>query len=157
MPVYDAYMPVIAAAAVNIVVSMAWYSDSLFGPMWKKLGGKSSSSKDLYQNLAMHAIAAIITATALFIAIVIFQKTQTGIYAKEGFGKMFAMFLEDGAHNTTLMSALRTAGFLWLGFLAPSKATCTIWSAGNWTKFMIDTGCQLVGLLAMAATIASLH
>ncbi len=156
MPVHMAYMPILAAAAAEVVVSMLWYSDHLFGPMWKKLGGKSSGKKDFYQKLGIHILASLVTATALYIAIVVFQKTQAGVHTQAGLGQIFSMFLHDSNHNNTLMCSMKIAGFIWLGFYAPSKVICTVWSSCNWTKFMITAGGKLAGLVAMAAVIASL-
>lgn len=153
----QAYMPILAAAAAEIAVGMLWYSDHLFGPMWKKSGGKPANSKDFNTKLAMHAVVSVLMATALYIAISIFQKTQTAVYAQEGFGRVFSFFLEDGIKtNNSLICSMKTAGFLWLGFVVPPKAMCTIWGSHNWTKFMIGASGKLVGMLAMAAAIASL-
>lgn len=156
MPVHHAYMPIVAAAAADIVVTMLWYSDNLFGPMWKKQGGKSSGTKDFYQKLGMHFLASLVTATALYIAIVVFQKTQTGIYTQQGLGQIFAMFLQDGTHNNTLMSSMKIAGFLWLGFFMPSAVIETVWCSCNWRRFLIETGGQLASIVVMGAMIASL-
>lgn len=157
MPIHHAYIPIIAAAAAEVVVGMLWYSDNLFGPMWKKAGGKVANQKDFYQKLATHSVAALVTATALYIAISVFQKTQIGIYTQHGLGQIFSLFLHEGLHNNnTLMSSMKIAGFLWLGFFVPAGVTCTAWSSGNWHKFAIKAGGKLAGLVAMAATIASL-
>ena len=156
MPIHHASMPILAAAAAEVVVTILWYSDHLFGPMWKKAGGKAAKSKDLYQKLAMHGIAALVTATALFIATCIFHKTQIAIYGQGGFGKIFGAFLDDTAHNNSLVFSLKTAGFLWLGFFLPGKFVSTVWSEGSWSKMGIESGGQLVSLLTMAAVIASL-
>lgn len=152
----QAYLPILVAAVADVTIGMIWYSDSLFGPMWRKLGGKAINPKDLYQKLAMQAVAALFTAAALFIAISIFQKTQTGVYAKDGFFKIFSVFLQDIPQNNSLMSAMKTAGFIWLGFIAPAKACHTIWGSGNWQRFGIETAGQLLSLVTMAAIIASL-
>lgn len=158
MPIEHAYIPIIAATAAEIVVVMTWYSDHLFGPMWKKLGGKLNSNKDLHQKLGIHVLAALVTATALYIAISVFQQVQTGPYAAKGLGQIFSMFLHDFPHpmNNTLLCSMKIAGFLWLGFLAPSKVITAAWSSTNWHKTGIELGGQLVGLLIMAAMIASL-
>lgn len=155
LSVQNAYLPIILAAAAQMLVGMAWYSEYLFGPAWKKLGGKCSDKKDMTHKFLYQAIASIVTATALCIAIVVFQKTQTGIYTKEGFSKLFSYFLEDSMKDTSLISAMKTATFIWLGFMAPHCASDTIWTSCNWTKFMIDCGGDLAGLLAMAAVIAT--
>ena len=124
--------------------------------MWRKSGGKAVASKDVYAKVAMHAAAALVTASALFIAISIFQKTQTGIFAQEGFLKIFSFFQQDATPDNTLKDAMKTAGFLWLGFIAPCKAVHTIWGSGNWQKFTIEAAGQLINLVAMAAVIAYL-
>lgn len=156
MSIETATMPIVAAAAAEVVVSALWYSDNLFGPMWKKLGGKSAPAKDFYQNLAIHGVASVVSATALFIAIVVFQKTQTSMYTQAGFGKIFGMFLTDATHNNELMSSMKIAAFLWLGFFVPQKVICGAWTGANWTKKGIEAGGQLVSLVAMAAMIASM-
>lgn len=157
VPVHQAYMPIIAAAAAEIIVAMLWYSDSAFGPMWRKLGGKSSAKKDFYQKLGIHMLASVIAATALYIAITVFQRAQVGSEVVQGLGQIFAMFLHNmPSHNNTLMSALKIAGFVWLGFLTPSKVICAAWGSDNWHKAAIEMGGQLVSICAMAAVIASM-
>lgn len=158
VPIEQAYMPIIAAAAAEVAVVIAWYSDHLFGPMWKKLGGKSSGNKDFYQKLSIHALAALVTATALYIAISVFQQAQTDSYTTHGLGQIFAMFLHktDQAMNNTLLCSMKIAGFLWLGFLAPSKVICAAWASENWKKTAIEVGGQFASLVVMAAVIASM-
>lgn len=152
----QAYMAVLLAACSELVIGMLWYSNHLFGSIWQKNGGKMPAQSELYRNLGLQAISALFTASALFIAMSIFQKTQTGVYAKDGFLKIFSLFLEDDTQNNNLMSAVKTAGFIWLGFLAPAKACQTIWGSGNWKKFAIETIGQLTSLISMAVVIASL-
>lgn len=154
MPIHQAYIPILAAAAAEIVVGCLWYSDYAFGPLARKLTGKKKQS-DMSKEIAMHSIIAIVKATALFIAISMMLKTNTSGTFTEGFGKLFSMLLHD-SHNNTLRSCLKTAAFLWLGFMLPSRAACTIWGNKNWPKFLITTGGQLAMTLAMAATIAVL-
>ena len=156
MPIEQATMPILAAAAANVVVPMIWYSDHLFGPMWKKLGGKTSPDKNFYNNLVVHGVAALVASTALYIAIVVFQKTQVNVYSQAGFGKIFGMFLTDSSHNNELMCALKIAAFLWLGVLVPNKVACTAWGSGNWTKTAVSMSGKLVTMLTMAAVIASM-
>lgn len=152
----QAYLPILVATAANLTIGALWYSENLFGPMWRNISGKQIDQSDMGKKFALQAIASLITAAALFIAISIFEKTQSGVYAKEGFFKIFSVFLQDIPQNNSLMSAMKTAGFLWLGFMAPSKAGRTIWGSGNWRKFAIEATEQLVSLIAMAAIISSL-
>ena len=152
----QAYLPILSATGASLAIGAIWYSDHLFGPMWRKMGGKSIDPKEVPHRLAMHAVASLVTATALFIAISIFQKTQTGLYAKEGLFKIFAAFLSDENQESLLKSAMKTAGFVWLGFIAPTKAIHTIWGNNNWQKFAIEAAGALVSIVAMAAVIAKL-
>jgi hypothetical protein len=56
-----------------------------------------------------------------------------------------------------LQTGLISAFWIWLGFVMPVQATATIFSEKkNWKLFGIDTGYQLVSLLAMGAVIALL-
>lgn len=152
----QAFLPILVAATADVIIAVTWYSDSLFGPMWRKSGGRAFNPENRTQKLALHAVASLITAAALFISISIFQKAQTGIYAKEGFFKIFSFFLQDIPQNNSLMSAMKTAGFMWLGFIAPAKAVCNIWGSANLKKFAIEITGQLVSLATMAAIIAFL-
>lgn len=151
----EAYLPILVAAVVKDIVGMFWFSDMLFGPMWKKMGGKISTDKDIVTKIALGFIASLIAATALFIAIAAFQKAHN--FESSGiFLKLFSIFFKEEVSNNNLFSALKIAAFLWFGFLAPSKAILTIWGSGNWYKFLIASVGELVGFLAMAASIALL-
>lgn len=148
--------PILAAAAADMAVGMFWYSDYAFGPLWKKIHGKTNVEKDLYQRVAIQAVGSVMIATALYIAIMTFQKTQ-GVYAHEMFTKWFSWFLTEKEQSTELVSSMKTAGFIWLGFFVSSGISCAAWSsAPAWTKFAVKTGCKLVQLLAMAAVLVKL-
>lgn len=148
--------PIIAAAVADMAVGMFWYSDYAFGPLWKKIHGKPNIEKDLYQRVAIQAVSSVVFATAVYIAIMTFQKTQ-GAYSQEMFTKYFSWFLTEKTVNTELMSSMKAAGFIWLGLFVPSYLSCAAWtSAPAWTKFAIKSGCKLAQLLAIAAILASL-
>lgn len=152
----QAFLPILAAATADVAIAVTWYSESLFGPMWRKAGGKAVNKENRGEKLALHATASLVTAAALFISISIFEKAQTGIYAREGFFKIFSFFLQDIPQNNSLMSAMKTAGFMWLGFIVPTKAICNIWSSANLYKFGIEAIGQLISLTTMAAIISAL-
>lgn len=152
----QAYLPILVATAANLTIGAFWYSENLFGPMLGNMSKKQIDQNDMAKKFALQTVASLVTAAALFIAISIFQKTQGGMYAKEGFFKIFSAFLQDMPQNNSLMSAMKTACFIWLGFIAPSKAGHTIWGSGNWQRFAIEATEQLVSLIAMAAIISSL-
>jgi hypothetical protein len=54
-----------------------------------------------------------------------------------------------------MQTGYMTAFFVWLGFVLPVQATATIFSEKkSWKLLAIDTGYQLVSLLAMGLVIA---
>ncbi len=149
--------PILAASAANMAVGMLWYSDYAFGPLWRKLKKEGNGEyKDLYQRLALQAVASVMVTTALYIAIMTFQKTQM-TYAHEAFTNVFSWFLADKANTTELIASMKTVGFIWLGFVVPGALACHAWSTPmSWEKFGIKVGCKLAQFLAVAAVLASL-
>lgn len=55
-----------------------------------------------------------------------------------------------------VQTGLTTAFLVWLGFVMPVQATATIFGSKNWQLLAIDTGYQLVSLLAMGVVIGLL-
>jgi len=148
--------PILAAAVADMAVGMLWYSDYGFGPLWKKIQGKTNVEKDLYLRLLVQGASSVVFATAVYIAIMTFQKTHDA-YAQEIFTKYFSWFLKEKTVNTELMSSMKTAGFIWLGLFVPSYLSCAAWTpTPAWTKFAIKSGCKLAQLLAIAAVLATL-
>lgn len=145
--------PIIAAAVADMAVGMFCYSDYAFGPLWKKIHGKTNVEKDLYVRLAVQAVSSLVIATALYIAIMIFQKSQC-TYGQEMLTKWFSWFLTEKEQNTELVSAMKTTGFIWLGLFVPSYLSCAAWtSAPAWIKFAIKSTCKLAQLLAMTVVL----
>ncbi|MBP6892379.1 DUF1761 family protein [Candidatus Babeliales bacterium] len=149
--------PIIAAAAADMLVGKLCYSEYAFGPMWRKLTGvKSEVSKDMYLRLAVQAVSSIMAATALYIAILTFQKAQI-ISSQAMFTQLYSWFFMASAQNAELMSSLKLAGFVWFGFFVPNYLSCTVWhNQIIWHKFTIKSICKLAQLLAMAAVLATL-
>ncbi len=149
--------PILAAAAVDMIVGKLCYSEYAFGPMWRKVTGiKSDTSKDLYVRVAVQAVSSLMVATAFYIAILTFQKSQI-ISSQAMFTQLYSWFFMASAQNAEVMSALKIAGFMWLGFYVPSYLSCTVWhNQIIWHKFMIKSVCKLAQLLAMAAVLATL-
>lgn len=156
IPVHQAYLPILAAAASEMVVGYIWYSEYLFGPLMRQVTGRKKKS-EMSKEIIMHFLTAIIKATALFIAISIMQNVTTAGYFQEGLGRIFTLFMHDPSLNNNSMTlSLKTAGFMWLGFMFPARAACNIWGDKNFKKFLITAGGQLSMIMAMAATIATL-
>ena len=149
--------PILAAAAADMIVGMLWYSDYAFGPLWKKVSGhKMDVSKDLYLRLALQAVCSVMIATAFYIAILTFQKAQA-VVSQAMFTQIYSWFFMSAANDADMISSLKIAGFLWLGFFVPSSLACAVWhNVIAWQKFALKAGGKLAQLLAMAAVLAIL-
>lgn len=147
--------PIIAAAAADMFIGMFWYSDYAFGPLWKKVTGmKSDVSKEFYLRIALQIVSSLMFATALYIAVLTFQKTQL-VSSQEMFTQIYAWFFTPTVQHAELMSALKIAGFVWLGFFVPAHLSCTVWhNIILWQKFAIKSAGKLAQLLGMAAAMS---
>ena len=61
---------------------------------------------------------------------------------------------ENFFHYSMLSTGLTSAFWMWLGFMMPVQITATIFGDKKWTLFGIDTGYQLVSIMAMGVVIA---
>jgi len=134
------YLAVIVAVVVSMVVGFVWYSPFLLGNQWRKERGFTAdewkkAQKEAGKWYAVSAIFALITAYVLYHVMVMsmnffdYPKLQTG---------------------------LTSAFWMWLGFVMPVQATATLFGNRNFKLLGIDTGFQLVSLLAMGAVIGSM-
>lgn len=147
--------PIIAGAAANILVGVALYSQYTFGPMWSKISGKKTANlKDMPLRFAIEAVSSLMTASALYIAILTFQKAELTL--KESiFTNVYSWFVSDMKTNTEMMSSLKIAGFFWLGFMVPHILCHLAWDEHmNVRKSVVKAVFTLVHFLAMGAAIA---
>jgi len=149
--------PILAAAAANMAIGMFWYSEYAFGPLWKKLKKEGSSEyKDLYQRLTIQAVASIMVASALYMAIMTFQKTQM-TYAHEAFTQFYSLLVTDKENTTELIESIKTSCFIWLGFVFSGALSCFAWSNQmNLQILVIKTVGTLVQFLVTAAVLSAL-
>lgn len=133
------YLAIFLAAVANMAIGFAWYSPMILGKQWMKEKGfsqealkKEQSSMGKYFMLSF--MAALVTGYVLSHVIT------------------FSGFFFQGAY-TPLTTGLMTAFWSWLGFIMPVQATHTIFGDKNWKLLGIDTGYQLVALLAMGFII----
>ena len=150
------YLPILAAAAVHISLSVVWYSDYAFGKTWKKVSGCKIKTQNLYTKFALQAALSVLTATALMIAINIFEQYQMIGATQSGFTKIFSWFLSNTQQGPSLMNVMKIASFFWLGFIMPVHAATMIWCETHLHKFLIDAGCELFALVGVAVTLAVL-
>lgn len=144
--------PILAAAAVNVIVGSAIYSKHTFGPMWSKISGKKVTNlKDLPVRFALEIVSSIMFAAALYIATITFKKSE--ILSENMFTSMYSWFFKD--MHADMISSLKIAGFLWLGFMIPHIICHVAWDEHmNWRKGVLKAIFSLVHILAMSATLA---
>jgi len=144
--------PILAAAAANMLVGFAIYSKHTFGPLWLKISGKKVSGlKDMPVRVALEAVSSIMSAAALYIAILTFKKAE--VVSGGMLTSMYSWFFQD--IQADMMSSLKLAGFLWLGFMVPHIICHVAWDESmNWRKGALKAIFSLVHILAMAAALA---
>ncbi len=146
--------PILAGAAANILVGVALYSKYTFGPMWSKISGKKVSGfKDMPLRFGIEVVSSLMYATALYISIVTFQKSELTL-TQNVFTNVYSWFT-DVKMETDMMASLKIAGFFWLGFMVPHLLCHLAWDENmNGRKVLVKAVFSLVHFLAMAAAIA---
>ena len=133
MPIVDINLTAIfTAALVNMAMGALWYSRYLFGSEWVRLVGKSMQELRKGSNRG-YFIAAI---GALIMAYV------------------FAHFIQYVGANNYMEGAI--AGFwLWLGFVAVTSATNSMFAGRPLGLWRIDASYFLVVMLINGALLAA--
>ena len=134
------YLAVLLAAVVFMAIGFLWYNPILFGKAWMKEKGLTAAHLKKEQSkmgkyYGMSFLAALVTAFVL-----------SHVMA------MSAAYFQ----LPMLQTGITTAFWMWIGFVAPTQFGATIFGNKNWKLFGIETGYQLVGMLAMSVVIAML-
>lgn len=147
--------PIVAAAAADILVGCLYYSDFAFGPLARKLcTDKPDMKKDLHIRYGLQIVASLMLATAFYIAILTFKKTELPL-AQDMFTRMYSWFFTDvQVVHADCMASLKIAGFLWVGFVVPQALSAAAWHSLNFKKVALKAGGKLAQFLAMACTLA---
>src|SRR3989344_4314806 len=111
-----------------------WYSPALFGNQWMKLVGKTKAQSDKEKKRMKPA--AVQTFVAWFIASYVLA------------------YVIDLAGAVTIGEGLKTAFWLWLGFVAPTTFINTIWTGHSKKLWLIDNGHFLIVLLIAGALLS---
>lgn len=132
------YVAILVAAIVSMVIGFAWYSPMILGKPWMKLKGYTQESlkaaqKEMGKLYGLSFILALVTAYVL-------SHVMTLSEAFYGYER--------------LQVGLTTAFWMWLGFIMPVQLTDQIFGEKKWQLFGINTGYQLLALLAMGVVIA---
>jgi hypothetical protein len=134
------YVAVLLAAIVSMAVGFLWYSPVILGKPWMKEKGLSSESlkkaqKEMGKLYGLSFVVAIISAFVL----------------------SHVMTLAQNFYNYSALSTGITSAFwMWVGFIMPVQMTATIFGDKNWKLLGIDTGYQLVSILAMGVVLGLL-
>ena len=129
-PISISFLPVFVAVVVHMVLGMLWYSQMLFGNVWKKHVDKSESGfakmhKGMAAGMSGSFVAAIIMAYVL---------------------AHFVQYLD--AH--TAAKSVGLAFWLWIGFVTPYAINAVFFEKRSKIVFLVNVGYYLVSLIAMS-------
>lgn len=134
------YLAVLVAGIVSMAVGFAWYSPVVLGKPWMKEKGYTADQLKKEQK-KMGPFYGVSFVLSLVMAYVLTHVTVMG----------------QAYFNTDfLFSGLTSAFWMWLGFVMPVMATGQIFGEKNWKLLGIDSGYQLVSLVAMGAVIGAM-
>lgn len=131
------YIAVFLAAVASMAIGFLWYSPMILGKQWIKEKGLTKEAmekakKEMGKWYALSFVASLITAYVL----------------------SHVMVLSQNFFNyEPLATGVITAFWMWLGFVMPVQLTATIFGGKNFKLLGIDTGYQLVALLAMGVVL----
>lgn len=134
------YLAVLLAGIASMAIGFLWYSQMVLGKQWMKEKGLTAENlkkaqKEMGKSYAVSFVISLITAYVL---------SHVMVLSENFFG------------YPMVQTGLTTAFWMWLGFAMPVQAGATIFGNKNWKLFAIDTGYQLVSLLAMGVVIGVL-
>jgi Protein of unknown function (DUF1761) len=123
--------PIIAAAAIRVVLGAAWFSPMAFLPRWRAIVGMDEATMraGLPRAVAFDVVGAIVMAFVLVHSVVYAGAASIGQGAAVGF-------------------------FNWLGFIAVTQLSATMHERRPFAYFAINSGYNLIALLAMGALLA---
>ena len=123
------YIAVLVAAVVAMVIGYIWY-----GPLFGKIWMKGSGMKDMKGNgnMAMtYGIQYVASAVMAYVLAVVLS--MNGV--------------------TDMMTALKMAFWIWLGFVATTQIGSVLFEKKSWSFYFVVAGYNLVNLLVMGAVL----
>ncbi len=148
---------VAAGAAAHFVTGWVLNSDMLLGKIWKQEKDKKAPlSKDMRINLAAQVVASIVLAIATCVAIAIFEKAQVPAAGKTALEKLANLFFNQDHTVKSMMNSIHTVLFVWAGFLLPVSAQEVVWCRKELKHWALESMSDLLGLMAIAATVTYL-
>ena len=131
------YLAVFLAAVASMIVGFLWYSPMIVGKPWMKLMGYTAEGlkKEQKKMGTLYGISFVVALITAYVLSHVMTMSQTTL----GYDRF--------------MAGLSSAFFMWLGFVMPVQLTDQIFGAKKWMLFAINTGYQLIALLAMGVVI----
>ncbi|MEK7610447.1 MAG: DUF1761 domain-containing protein [Patescibacteria group bacterium] len=121
------YLPVVISAILAMVLGAVWYGP-LFGKKWIKVVG--ATEMDLEARKEMQK-----SAKPLYLIQFVLILFQVCVLSR----------LITGSIGTSVLSA---SLWIWAGFIMPTVAAASMWNNDSrqiaWTRFLIQTGYQLI-------------
>lgn len=126
-------LALLAAALASIGIGFLWYSPFVLGKPWMKVMGYTpaelkEAQKEMGTGYLLSLIATIVTGFVM--------------------SQLFKWLLPD-----SLTTALIIGFMLWIGFITPVQFTDVIFGRRPISLYLINTGYQLVSILAMGAIL----
>ena len=134
------YLAVFLAAVATTLVGFFWYSKLLFGKQWSRLMGYTDETlKEAQKGLgALYGVSFLLSLLTSYLLAHV------------------AALSDNFYPYGTLQTAITSAFFMWLGFVMPVQFTGEVFGTKKWMLFAINTGYQLVSLIAAGAIIGLL-
>ena len=135
------YLAVLLAAIASMIVGFVYYNPSVAGKAWMKETGYKPDAlkkeqKEMGEYYGLSFVLALLTAYVL---------THVMVFSMN--------FYNYPPVTTGIMSAF----YMWLGFVLPVQATDQIFGKKNFKLLAINSGYQLLALLAMGLVIGFLN
>ncbi len=125
---------ILACAVMSIFLGSIWYGP-LFGEIWMKLVGIKKPEKITKEmKMSMMRSYGLMFLGSLLMAFV-----------------LGSILLLMGASSVS--QALMTAGFVWIGFVAPSSIGVVLFEGKPWRLWFLNSGYMLVQLCLMAIVL----
>jgi hypothetical protein len=129
------FIAVIVATVVNFILAFVWYTP-LFGKAWAIEKGLNPDEKP---------------SSSMYMRGIVFMLIGNFLLAWVFAHNIAAWtFVPDMANSTPFSNAMMSAIFTFLGFYLPGQLSATVWAKHSWKLFFIETGYQLLALIAAA-------
>ncbi len=119
------YLAVFASSAASMALCSLWYSNFLFGRIWRKTAGVPSVKRRLVLGFVGGYLAQLVVAYVLIHFIRAFQAID-------------------------LFDALQLAFWVWLGFTAVTSLQLVLWEGKPVSYWAVHAGYALMSLLLMS-------